>query len=192
MRMNVYILFALIISVFSSCNKETPPSAFSYYFVASINNAPVKFEADVRTFGPFECFPVSYDEGFTPNFTHYEGTTFKESVVVPSEQITIAIVKKFDHLPQLPERKLMWKLGFMKYYVAGSTANDAVSITYADNSGKLWGSQYGPQDGNSFAITQIWVEDVYTQFKARFNCMLYDGNGNSIKLENGQIRGRLF
>ena len=97
MRMSVYILFALIISVFSSCNKETPPSSFAYYFVASINNAPVKFEADVRTFGPFECFPVSYDEGFTPNFTHYEGTTFKESVVVPSEQITIAIVKKFDH-----------------------------------------------------------------------------------------------
>ena len=194
MRRAQYVV--LVIGIFISCSKEKPPSAFPYFFVATINNAPVKFEADVTKYGPFECSPLFFAEGYAPNFIHYEGTSFKESIAFPSEQIWVTIVKKFDHLPQPSERKLMWRMGIINYQngiiSAATTTIGGVYIKYTDNNGKGWDSQYGPEDGNTFAVTQIWTDNGYTKFKAKFSCTLYDGLGNSIKLENGKIKGRLF
>ncbi len=86
-------------------------------------------------------------------------------------------------------------------YVFGKKTNsyhtgfDGAYVHYLDENGVNWRSDYGSGDqrGSSFEITEHKaVQDFNAKYytTAKFDCVLYDSSGNSIKLENGVCKSR--
>jgi hypothetical protein len=85
---------------------------------------------------------------------------------------------------------------FHAFFNTGSVAysNDAASgiqLVYVDASGTIWTTN-GVQSGSTFNFTTIEkvfiLGEAVVNFNATFNCILYDGNGNSKTLTNGTAK----
>ncbi|MFB9052119.1 hypothetical protein ACFFVB_03415 [Formosa undariae] len=71
---------------------------------------------------------------------------------------------------------------------------DGVYVYYIDENGKVWCSHYGSgfQTNSSFK-SEEFLKQPYTEisceniWRATFSCILYDGNGSSIKLDNCEL-----
>jgi hypothetical protein len=85
---------------------------------------------------------------------------------------------------------------FLNFYPVGPypytiSAWNGVKIDYSDGTGTYWSTDYGTalQPGSSFIINDRtgmqYFGDYHVVFKATFNCILYDGLGNSKTLTNG-------
>ena len=198
MRFFGYLLILLSTSLlYFSCKKENSyPSKYPYYFVGTIKGKEVRYEANDST-SYYKSYTASHPFTVPPDIAQYEGTTLWSLADVYRNQITVRIIKEFDHIPSLAERKAMWRAGNFNYGVGemgstGSSIVDGISVWYLDENMILWNSEAGPQNGSKFTVTEMWSSSTGTVFRAKFSCNLYDGNGNSIKVENGAISGKLF
>jgi hypothetical protein len=77
-------------------------------------------------------------------------------------------------------------------------AKNGVIVYYIDQNGKSWFSGDGSQQGSFFesiSLTDLTgINNSYLNkiWKARFSCRLYDGVGNWINVENGEIYNRIM
>jgi hypothetical protein len=76
-------------------------------------------------------------------------------------------------------------------------SKNGIVVYYLDENRKGWATNLGSQQGSSFESVSIVNEtrtDVAHEkvWKAKFSCMLYDGLGNSIKVENAEIYGPII
>nr|WP_321355552.1 hypothetical protein [uncultured Draconibacterium sp.] len=74
---------------------------------------------------------------------------------------------------------------------------DGGVVYYVDNEGVFWSSGLSPatQNSSAFEITEYVDLDLPIAskvVKAKFNCTLYDGNGNSKTIRNGEARAMIF
>ncbi|MDP2175704.1 MAG: hypothetical protein Q8K70_07305 [Bacteroidota bacterium] len=82
-----------------------------------------------------------------------------------------------------------------KSYPFSMDAQNGVSISFQHTDGKTYNSSNSPnisQVGTFEIIDISYSDDIYEisgKVYARFNVTLYDENGNSIKLENGEYVG---
>lgn len=103
------------------------------------------------------------------------------------------IYKHFPNgLESCDEIKDMFVVGTYSY---GDENNwvDGAQVYYDDENGTRWATDQGTKDqtGSKFEITeQIEGGNDYSEetTTAKFNCTLYDNNGNSMILTNGTIR----
>jgi hypothetical protein len=197
MKKNILILFALISIL--SCKKDKSSDEdqqFPYYFTATINGGAIKYEANdlnsqygCGTSAPYSANGDEYDI--------YEGTFMEDGNDPSKNNIYVHVLKYFDHEPDLSERLAMVDVGNYPYGVSdvSSATINGVSIGYTDATGKEWFSEFGPQTGSTFSITELVDNPDDTSlmiFKATFSCKLYDGSGGSIQVSNAVIRGKLF
>lgn len=74
-----------------------------------------------------------------------------------------------------------------------------VTLSYKDEAGVLWNSYNGDQTGSTFQITDTiryknygFFNDLKVKYKAKFNCKLYNANGDSKTLTNGLFIGEFW
>lgn len=81
-------------------------------------------------------------------------------------------------------------------YEAQTDAIPGAFVSWVDGNGTEWTSN-GDQTDSNFNIT-VYVDEEndesnsHKTFGADFNCMLYNGQGGSIILNDGKVRGRLI
>ena len=197
----------LFITALASCAKDKPKeSELPYYFKAIINGKQVKFEADDegRIIGTDDDHDKIGNGTSSPYFSNgwndvdiYEGTVFMNYMNLTSNVALVHIIKHFNHEPSDAQRLAMFHTGSYNY---GQVDGDEViaegaTINYIDDQGVEWRSVGGAQNGSTFTITELVDNpNQYSHkiFKANFNCKLYDFNGNSIQLTNGEVRGQVL
>ena len=191
------IVFVLFFT--ASCKKDKSSAnqeQFPFYFTANINGATVKYEANDLN-SQYECGISSPYSAIGDDYDIYEGTFIQDGNDPSKNNVYVHVLKFFNHDPSPSERLAMIKLGTYPYGlsdVSTSTINGA-SISYTDATGKEWFSEYGPQTGSNFSITELVDNPDNTSdkiFKATFSCTLYDGSGGSLQIDNAIIRGKLF
>jgi hypothetical protein len=83
---------------------------------------------------------------------------------------------------------------------AAEAVKDGVFVRYIDANGKEWVSYSGSsvQSNGSFE-SEIFTDETNSvdgtgskRWKAKFSCKLFDSNGKSISLQNGEIYGPVF
>jgi len=204
------LLLSFLTIVVCSCQKEISfdipgntggsggASTFPFYFIATVNGANVKYEADDLN-SRFACgiSQPSNSLGIT-DYDIYEGTVILDQMDMTKNTIYVHILKYFDHEPDLAERSAMIRKGIYIYGkgdVSSMTVSGA-SIQYIDANGNNWFSETGSQAGSTFNITELIDNPSGFSgkiFKATFSCKLYDINGtNPIQVSNATIRGKIL
>jgi hypothetical protein len=164
--------------------------AATYYFKATINGAAVNYDN-------------SSGEGYTPQLAYlssgpatslWVGQQF--GIIHSTDANTggfATIVKYFGAADQAcDDYKVMFS---EKSYAYGSLANTTggVFVSYYDAGGTFWASDLGSGNttGSNFTITShqdvdgTGYDGITT---ATFNCTVYDGNGNSQVVTDGEIK----
>lgn len=192
-------LFALILFVFAACKKSSSNSdtKYPFYFTATINGAPVKYQANDLN-SQYQC-GISRPDGsiFGSGYDIYEGTLIEDGNNTNANNIYVHILQHFNEYPDESQRIPIIRPGSYPYGVSelGPTTKNGASIEYTDANGKMWHSEMGDQTGSTFNITELVANPDNTSlkiFKASFNCKLYDGAGGSIQVINATIRGKAF
>jgi len=210
---NIFLLSFLTIAV-CSCQKEINfdvtgntggsgggsggSSTYPFYFIASVNGANVKYEADDLN-SRYSCGISQPSNSLDPSdYDIYEGTVIADPMDMTKNTISVHILKHFDHEPSLAERSAMIRKGIYIYGKGDVSSNtvSGASIHYVDASGNDWFSETGSQAGSSFNITELVDNTTGLSgkiFKAAFSCKLYDINGaNPIQVNNATIRGKIL
>ncbi len=202
--MNKFTFLGLLISLIfvSSCSDEPdedddlmPPTA-TYYFQAEVDGAAVNFAQGVDNFfvgilegNTFDANNnVQAETGATMNQVIFEGGSIQ-----PAPFVSINIYKTFPGQFEADYSDLLTIFELSEYpYSIDSQGNDGVYINYSPDGITNYSSEWGAQTGSTFNITEFiensGSESAYI-FKAEFECMLYDEDGNSIELKSGLYRG---
>lgn len=179
-------------------NSGGATSSYPYYFIATVNGANIKYEADDLS-STYSCGTSQPENstGYT-DYDIYEGTVIANPLDLSKSNISVHILKYFNHDPTAAERAAMIKIGSYGYGVGNvnSTTVNGASITYVDANGDNWFSETGSQTGSTFSIAELVDNTNGTSakiFKAIFSCKLYDLNGTkSIQVTNATIRGKIL
>ena len=193
-------LLLLMNVAFLSCkktdnNQNNNSITSSFYFTADINGTKVTYEDGKNGYGS----GAGASSGTIPAGCEKEQSLIIRALSV-RECAGVLILKTFsDCIVQCSELKTMFHVGTYTYGKGSRSTSqngiDGVVVYYVDKDGVQWFSDKGTatQTNSSFKIVEhIDNTDGYSAkiTKATFNCTLYDGNGNSKTLTNGEIRGR--
>jgi hypothetical protein len=198
MKRTIYLV--LIFLACFACKKDDPTEELDdditsdFYFTATIDGVKVLIQEGIDGYANGS----GAGGGSTPDgFQQEQGAVF---LGLPNGYVAVVILKTFPERPdQCSQMDGMFHIGS---YPFGQTSRsteedgkDGVAIFYMDADGVYWSSDYEPatQSGSSFEITEY--TDFTTMFsskimKAKFNCTLYDGEGHSKTLTNGEIRSK--
>jgi hypothetical protein len=195
-RLSVVLSILIFIA---GCSKNSSHPNYPYYFSGVISGKSIVYNAsDVNTqYGCGISFPAN---SAGQDVDQYVGTMIQDPSDPTTSSIEVYQLKRFDHTPTNQEMSAMWSVGTFNFgksnisSTGGQTVNGA-SIRYYDENGDEWDTEGGQQTGSSFVVTELTDNPNHTSakiFTARFNCILYNDLGHSMKLENGVIRGKLF
>ena len=192
------VLVCISATLFVSCKKDggDDDSDFPYYFTATIDGNSVKYEADDLN-SQYQCGISQPEASVGTDYDIYQGTVIEDGMNPYENSIYVHILKYFSAYPSNDQKLAMITTGnypYGKSEVSTSTVNGA-TVTYYDNSGKVWNSELGAQSGSTFSITEVTDNPLGTSgkiFSASFSCKLYDGLGGSIQISNAKIRGKAF
>jgi hypothetical protein len=198
-----------ILFVFASCKKSNSTSnnnnnsgnnnnndttAYTYYYQATIdgtvyketvtNSNNVIAGSSLDGGGPSASFSADIApeaDSIPPNETGFAVT---KGVYVDYTDVTDSAFKAFFNPGTYP--------------FASSFGASGITISWSDHSGVDWESNNTPgtQTGSNFTITKVENTSgtlsngtYYVTVTATFNCILYDGNGNSKTVTNGTFVG---
>ncbi|KAA9325629.1 hypothetical protein [Adhaeribacter soli] len=204
-RRKLFPALALGILLLGSCKDEkatvkpatpaTPVPTSDLYFVAKIDGADFMVEA----------LKNNYGSGAGSSSGNSSGPWVEEQSLLLMNTVNqhvsgVLFVKTFANKPDVCSQiETMVKPGVYPFGKTvkgtGTPAKDGIVIVHTDANGKYWTSDFGTGDqtGSTFEVVEhIANNDGFSQriTKARFNCKLYDGQGNSKTLTNGEIRSR--
>ena len=197
--------------LFTSCAKDDDPqptptpapptsSNYIYFFKANLDGKAVevgqkKFSFDYSnglgsagTGGP----DTSYQVTQYTYFSHVTDDTKPEYTVG-----MITTFKGYFSSPDYQTRADAITLGNHPYGDDDPFAEkDGAIVEYLDENDVFWTTYFGSgdQSGSSFKITNYTDNtDGFSAkiIEAEFSCTLYDGNGNSIVVKNGEVKGRI-
>ena len=201
MKLLRYPVLALICAtLLLSCKKDSssPQSKFPFYFAGTVNNKAVKYECNDLD-SKYGCAFATHGHGPYPEWDWYEGTEMYNQDDPYVSAIYVDILRWFPSYPEYDDRLLTWKLGDYPYGVSrldsGKATTNGAVVAYYDENGIYWQTETGPQTGSTFKVTELVSNEVGTSLKiftAKFNCTLYNENGQSMKIQNGVIRGKLY
>ena len=172
-----------------------PVPTSDLYFVAKIEGADFMVEA----------LKNNYGSGAGSGSGNSSGSWVEEQSLLLMNTVTqhvsgVLVVKTFANKPnECSQIETMFKPGVYPFgktvQGSGTPAKDGIVIVHTDAGGKYWTSDLGTGDqtGSTFEVVEhIANNDGFSQriTKARFNCKLYDGLGNTKSLTNGEIRSR--
>jgi hypothetical protein len=192
------LLLMSILSLSCKKGKSSPETKFPYYFTATVDNKPVKYEANDKG-SEYICWTNQQGLGVSSAWDWYDGTEIYYQHDQTKNRIYIYLMRRYSSYPVLNDRLMTWQLGDYPYGVSNirggnATINGAVIIYYDEND-HLWETEGGPQTGSSFKVTELVNSEAATFLKiftAEFNCTLYSPSGKSIKMENGIVRGKIY
>lgn len=161
----------------------------NFYFTATIDGKTVNFQYGKNGYthgAGYGSQSLNSDEFLEQSFGLYIEGDGKNSGGA-------TIYKRFPNgLESCDEIKDMFVVDTYSY---GDENNwiDGAQVYYVDENGTYWSTDEGTKDqtGSNFEITeQIERGNDYSEetTSAKFNCTLYDSNGNSMILTNGSIR----
>ena len=194
-------LIALAVLSLGSCKKDdtkvaTPKPKAELYFSAKIDGTDYLVEALVDGYG--SGAGASGGTGDVPGT--YEELQSMLFINPTTEQgAGISIIKMFNGRPyECDSIEAMYRTGtytFGREERNNVPGKNGVVIFYVDKNKTHWSSDFGSGDqtGSRFEIVEHKANnDFFSRriSKATFNCKLYDGNGNSKVLTNGEIKGR--
>ncbi|WP_242928473.1 hypothetical protein [Pontibacter vulgaris] len=115
--------------------------------------------------------------------------------------VRVTFIKKFAACPtQCPELEPILrqgKYGFGKIATTiGTEPVEGIVVTYTDPDGNVWSTDKGTarQQGSLFSVTAFNNNTIDSQSpkitEAQFTCILYDGTGKQLILNNGKITSR--
>jgi hypothetical protein len=197
------LCFLIIVLLFPGCSKEeeeeTTETAVMgeevevavvapYYFEATINNIAIRFEHD----GANYVSTTSYSSSTSGDLIYVE----QSFLITDGGQVNIGGASLIKSFPRYGETcngfKAMFSEGNFSY---GNMDKDSegARVYYFDANGKYWSTTFslGTQQGSSFAITSHQeVSKTYSEAItiAKFNCTLYDDQGNTMQLTDGEIK----
>lgn len=200
-----FLILSTLIFFFADCKKDdlAPQSKLNindtnFYFQALADAVPVYFRHQVN----------NYQSGAGAEIEQLKNqeVVLKQSMVImnpASKQnyICVVIQKKVSKVDsKLPVVKgiiMSGKYSFgRRYDTKSGSGADGVVVYFVDSQGKEWASDAGEDNhhDNFFAITdRVENKDVSAAkyiSTASFSCMLYDGNGDSLRMTNAIIRCR--
>lgn len=195
-------LLVLVLVIIVSCKKSkdsdnTPSKNYPFYFTGDVNGVSLKWQGDDETDSKYQCnISQAVRQNGVSDFDIYEGTVIMDKETIPSNLITVSLLKYFNHSPNAAERIAMIAPGVYPYGVSNSSSAtvNGVSIQYTDANGNVWNSELGVNTGSAFTITEVaestdGLSDKI--FKATFSCKVYNSTG-SITFNNATIRGRVL
>jgi|SRR5665213_1236598 len=181
------LAIALLSVLFFSCSKSKDSASQSgtYYFKANIGGKSYNVSAtsngtieagsgvdgtdDVAIFGTID--------------NNTDGSEFS---------ITKGLMHSFTTASQT-DMKNFFKAGTYNY---SAGAQNGIDISWYDANGKSWSTSSGSADqtGSNFKIVSVMDDPdaagrYYVKVQSSFNCILYDGTGNSMLLTGGQMVG---
>ena len=201
-KMKAAFVVALALFVFSACKKDdtkvkpaNPKPKADLYYSAKIDGADFLLEALKDNYGS----GAGASGGSAGGEWSEEQSLALVNLTTPNGS-GVVFVKTF---PQKPDKcvqiEAMIYPGVFPYGITSKGSEDkaenGVVVFHTDANGKYWASDLGigDQTGSKFEVVEhIANNDGFSQriTKARFNCKLYDGQGNSKTLTNGEIRSR--
>lgn len=196
-------LFCLAVLTLNGCKEKDKEidakpvtSNASFYFSAKINGQSFLVEDGENGF-------ISSAAVTRAGVSDEEGTESQSSVLITStldKWTGFTLVKNFARLPgECSGIEAMFRTGSYAYGRMEDSPNtaalDGVVVFYTDANDKFWSSDLGTgnQTGSTFEIIEhVANTDGFSQkiSKAKFNCKVYDGLGNSQTLTEGLIRNR--
>jgi hypothetical protein len=168
-----------------------------FYFTGEIAGKQVNYLVDDNT-NTYSAGPFKQENSTDPDYDYYKGTVVGETKDIYKNNIYVTILKYFNHHPALPELFSMIHTGKFGYGVGdeSNTTVDGAAIMYLDENGNQWSSEFGPQNGSCFSISEVTDypgSAIMKVFKACFSCKLYDPTGTkSIQISNATIRGTVL
>ena len=195
--LSVLVSYSLLLLI--ACNKSSAGSNAPYYLNATINGKSVSFEAG-STNSQYECGISFPSNSLGPDVDQYVGTTIQTPGDPTTNAVRVYQLKRFNHVPSNDEMAAMWSMGAYNYGQSnisnsGTPTVNGASVTYYDENGDEWNTERGAQTGSTFTVTELVDNPDHSSakiFTAKLTCNLYNDLGQSIKLQNGILRGKLF
>jgi hypothetical protein len=196
---------AFIATMVFGCNTTTEtldPPDNRFYVEFTADGEEVLYEDGQNNYGNgpgIESYPDSAGR------LHSQFTTFIRSALDPNYDTNILTIQMVSYWPDTIW--VLYNTSFLMFdegtYDYGSWNEDSTYfgingavITFTDGNGKIWSSDqlYGTQESwSNFEITDHKAVDE-TQYGAKtkgtFECRVFDGQGESIDLRNGNFHAR--
>lgn len=181
------LLIALLPVLLLSCSKSKSSASKSgtYYFKANIGGK--SYNVSATSNGTVEAGSGVNGTDDVSIFGTIENSADGSEFV-----ITKGLMPNFISAMQT-DLKNFFKTGAYNY---SPGAQNGIDISWDDADGKSWSTSFGSADqtGSNFKIVSVADDpDVlgkyYVKVKSQFNCILYDGNGNSLIVTGGEMVG---
>jgi len=206
----IMAIFVLLLTAESCKKKEDDdvPSAkkttAKYYFNATIDGVAYSVEdlKDGYTNGvstESDMLQIGTSNDF--NYFLYDNSIYLDYNKLEKGYFYFGLINKFfnNSNPPPADRIAKFTTGVHNYGIFENSQayEEGAAVTYLDAQGKNWATYFGSADqtGSTFNITEA-IDNTdgtsYMIIKATFNCTLYDKSGNSMKLTNGEGRGRII
>ncbi|MBN2635592.1 MAG: hypothetical protein JXR61_04925 [Prolixibacteraceae bacterium] len=198
---NLLLMLSIVIILFS-CSKEKTQTeniiefniTSDYYFVAVIDGEKIQFEYNIDDYGN----GAVSGGGTTPKgYQYYDDSIFLKGIS-PVNSAGITILQTFSNYPDCEQITQIYHLGDYSYgkesLSTEENGEDGALVYYVDGNGVQWSSGILPanQIGSAFEIIEYENFSTFYSSKvitAKFSCTLYNTNGESKKLTNGELRG---
>lgn len=168
----------------------------NFSHVLDPNSTYVEFESEVSGAPPYD-FAWSFGDGGqatlgNPGYFYPEKGKYEACLTLTDALGCTAILcKKIEVDPDLCEHNFSYRISSVP--TKDVRQYGRVELVYTDEQGKVFTSSREEQPGNSFfeVLDRAPYEknangsDTYA-FSCRFNCLLWDENGNSIRFQDGK------
>lgn len=200
MKSHLYF-FLLLATLIASCDTEDQP-AERYYFQGDVDGRTIRIE---------HSDDIRFLDNTNTNFANNEcrisnGTALdrRNDYFFESVAISFAELLVYDHPCDQDEIdsdfKTAFKVGTYGLWEENQEYDmPTVGVFYKQRSGKIWQSILGEQDGSQLEIiaSRAKLDEQYgdielVEVEFKVSCTLYDEEGRSIRLENGEGRYLFF
>ncbi|WP_321375902.1 hypothetical protein [uncultured Draconibacterium sp.] len=165
-----------------------------YYFVATIDGEKVQLEYNIDGYGNG---PISGGGTNNGGYQYYDGTVFMKGLSA-NNSAGVIFLKTFSDSPWCNQILEMYNTGTYNYGIESlseeENGKDGALIYYVNNDGVQWSSGFLPATQNNSSFHLLEYTDLQTFYsnkvmKAEFECTLYNSNGDSKELTNGEVKG---
>jgi hypothetical protein len=196
-----------ILFIFASCKKSNSiannnngggnnndTTAYTYYYEATIDGTVYKETCTATN----DYIPGSSLDGGGPSAS-FSADIAPDADTIPINETAFGITKGiYSDYYDVTDSSFEAFFSPGSYPFASSFGGSGITIGWTDKSGVDWESNNAPgtQSGSNFTITKVetttgivYNGTYYVTVTATFNCILYDGNGNSKTVTNGTFVG---
>ena len=204
--MGLMLLSAFVLTTSCSKKDDDDPSPTTskakFYFEATLDGEKISIKDQKNGYGNGSGYSGELiDDGDHFDFQMFDFSTFS-GFNSTDPAYYFGVVTYFDSTgtPSAEKRATAFKVGkygFAVYDNFNLPFKEGASIEYYDENGDGWSTAYGTasQSGSSFEVLEFVENTDFTSYyiiKVKFNCTLYNYDGDKSKKLVGEARGRII